>query len=265
MRQMKDSTNPGAIPTGTPLVAGYIAPSSFAWDAAGWSRFPGSVLVRITPSATRFGPGIHVLDVEPGDATPAQVPGWVLASRGAQQEPTVYCNVATWPAVISACHNAGVAVPHFWVAAWDGVQNLPSITVDGVTYTAIAKQYADPAHGSGGDWDSSIVADIWPGVDQGADMTPEEHGWLEAVFGSLYVTASTPYGETLFDSAKNHGEQLATLNTALTSEQAAILTAVQGVQAGTVDVAQLAQALVPLLSTADASAFVDALKTQLNK
>lgn len=263
MRQMKDSTHWAAIPVGTPIVAGYVAPSHFAWPAAGWSRFPSSVLVRITPSAGTHGAGIHVLDVETGDATPAQVPGWVSASLGAGQPPTVYMNVATWPAVIRACTSAGVPIPEFWVANWNGIQNLPSITVDGITYTAVAHQYADPAHGSGGDWDSSIAADQWPGVDQGDDMTPEEHAWLEAVFGSLYVTASTPYGVTLFDSAKNNGDALTALSATVTTGEAALLSAVQGVVAGTVDAGALAQALVPLLAPADAHALLTEMKALL--
>jgi hypothetical protein len=174
MRQMKDSTNPAAIPVSTALVAGYVPPSRFAWSAAAWGRFTSSIHVSITPSAAKYGPGIHVLDVEKGDATAAQVPGWVLASRGNGQEPTVYTALANWATVIQACINAGVTVPQFWIAEWDGGQTLPSITVHGITYTAVAKQYADPAHGSGGDWDTSIVADHWPGVDEENDMLPTD-------------------------------------------------------------------------------------------
>jgi hypothetical protein len=171
MRTLYDSTNPADIPTSAAMVGGYVSPSRFAWNAAGWARFPNAVKVAITPSASHYGLGVHVLDVETGDATPGQVPGWVTSSRNAGQPPTVYMNVATWPAVIRACTSAGVPMPEFWVAAWNGVQNLPSITVDGVTYTAIAHQYADPNSGSGGHYDLSIAADHWPGVDQGDEMS----------------------------------------------------------------------------------------------
>lgn len=170
LRAMDDSVNWAAIPTNLPLVAGYVPPSSFAWSAAAWAHFPNSIQVRITPSASVHGLGIQVLDVEPGDATAAQVPGWVTASRAAGQEPTAYTAYGNWAAVINACVAAHVAVPQFWIAEWNNQQNLPSITVGGVTYTAVAHQYADPAT-SGGDWDSSVVADAWPGVDQGVIMT----------------------------------------------------------------------------------------------
>jgi hypothetical protein len=167
-RPLKDSVNWQAIPVGTPIVAGYVPPSRFAWPAQAWARFAGSVEVRITPSVSVWGPGVQVLDVEPGDATAAQVPGWVANSRNAGQEPTVYTSSANWANVINACLRAGVGVPEFWIADWNDAPVLPSITVGGVTYAAVAHQYADPAT-SGGDYDLSTVADYWPGVD-GADM-----------------------------------------------------------------------------------------------
>jgi hypothetical protein len=165
IRQMKDSVTWQAIPVDTPVVGGYVAPSRYSWPPEAWARFPNSVQVKITPSTSAYGRGIHVLDVESGDATPGEVPGWVNASRTAGQEPSVYLSSSVWAAAINACVSANVAVPHFWIADWNNVQNLPSITVGGVGYTAVAHQYADPAHGSGGNYDNSVVADYWPGVD----------------------------------------------------------------------------------------------------
>jgi hypothetical protein len=171
MREMYDSTSPNDIPATAAIVGGYVSPSKFAWPASGWARFPNAVKVAITPSAAHYGVGVHVLDVETGDATPGQVPGWVTNSRNAGQEPTAYMSSANWTSVIQSCISAGVAMPQFWVADWDGNATLPSIVVDGVACTAVAKQYADPAHGSGGHYDLSIAADEWPGVDPGDDMS----------------------------------------------------------------------------------------------
>jgi hypothetical protein len=225
LRIMYDSTSPGDIPAGAVMVAGYVAPSSFAWSAAGWARFARSIQVKITPSASRFGPGIHVLDIETGDATPAQAPGWVTASRGAGQEGTCYMNMATWPAVIRAINAARIAHPPYWVAKYDGVASLISTQVDGVTYTAIAKQYAGQAL-TGAHFDKSVVAASWPGVDAEADdMTPDQSDKLDAIFGALYVTNSTPYGVTLFDSAKSDAAQLAAISGALPEIEAAIIAA----------------------------------------
>lgn len=171
LRPMKDSTNWQAIPVGTPLVAGYVPPSRYAWPPAAWARFASSIQVRITPSAAVSGRGVQVLDVESGDASPGQLPGWVNASRAAGQEPTAYLNYSSWTAAINACTGAGVAVPQFWVGLWNNIQDLPSISVGGATYTAVAHQFANP-NTSGGDYDVSVVAPYWPGVDSMEDDVP---------------------------------------------------------------------------------------------
>ena len=95
----------------------------------------------------------HVLDVEPGCSTPASAPGWVQRRRKAGVDPTVYCSLSAWPTVRAAFHNAGVAEPHWWVAAYPG--NGPNLYPG-----TVAHQYANP-----GPVDISVVADIWPGVD----------------------------------------------------------------------------------------------------
>lgn len=189
LRPMKDSTNWQAIPVGTPLVAGYVPPSRFAWPAAAWARFAGSIEVRITPSAAVSGRGIQVLDVEAGDASPGQLPGWVNASRAAGQEPTAYMNYSAWAAAINACTSANVAVPQFWVALWNNVQDLPTINVGGVTYTAVAHQYADP-NTSGGDYDVSVVASHWPGVDSLEDDVPAYQVHLPDPSGDSHIEMS---------------------------------------------------------------------------
>src|ERR1700758_526591 len=51
------------------------------------------------------------------------------------------------------------------------------------------------------------------------DMTPDQSAKLDAIYGSLYVTNSTPYEETLFDSAKNSKAQLAAITGALPAVQ----------------------------------------------
>lgn len=293
----RDSVNWSAIPVGTPVVMGYVPPSHFAWPAAAWARFAGSVLVRITPSAGTFGKGIQVLDVETGDATPAQVPGWVNASRGAGQEPTAYMNQSTWGAVIQACLGAQVAVPQFWVANWDGVGDLPTITINGVTYTAIAHQFADPP-ASGGDWDESIVADYWPGVDQGGNVTAPSvndiwsgpvytnvfpKGSAEQLFitnvlgvapaadGSVQIT-NTKSGEWLADGMVHVSMVLNTVNSiaaqvgalpgALSANDAALLAAVHGITTGSPTDAQV-QAQTQQLLAALPPVVVAAIGAQL--
>lgn len=154
MRTLYDSTTPSVIPRTAAMVAGYLPPSRYAWSDADWARFPTAVHVRIAVRAST--PDGHVLDVEMGDATPAQAPGWVKARRAAGADPTIYCSVSLWPTVRAAFTAAGVAQPHYWIAHYDGDPTIP--------VGAVAKQHIDPP-GSGGHWDLSVVADHWPGVD----------------------------------------------------------------------------------------------------
>jgi len=161
---MYDSTDAVDIPRHAVMVAGYIRPSRFAWSAADWARFPHAVKVRIGVDAS-VDDG-HVLDVEPGLATPRQAPGWVRRRRAAVVTPSIYCNLATWPAVRSEFRRQGVPEPHYWIAKYDNDgRMLPG---------AVAKQYADPPTHGGGHFDLSIVADHWPGVDKEDDMQPTD-------------------------------------------------------------------------------------------
>jgi len=150
-----------------PLVAGYVDRIKLApWTASDWALFPGSVKVRIVKKAsTNDG---HVLDVEPGDADPAEAPGWVRMRRAAGADPTVYVNASTWSTVISEFRSQGVAQPHYWIAKYDGDPSLPSR--EGIT--AVAKQYLGNYQGV----DVSVVADHWPGVDPAQNQPGTDPG-----------------------------------------------------------------------------------------
>lgn len=153
---MYDSTNPLDIPTTAQMVAGYDD-GIYAWTTAGWGRFPNAVKVEIAISASHnFG---HVLDVENGDATPAQAPGWVRMRMAAGVlRPTLYVNRSAWATVASYC--AGLPVD-WWVATLDGTKTVTP--PPGVIYP-IAIQWAN-SNISGGHYDLSVVASSWPEVD----------------------------------------------------------------------------------------------------
>jgi hypothetical protein len=155
---MYDSVDASQIPVDAVMVAGYID-GRYAWSAADWARFPHAVHVEIAVrSATNAG---HVLDVETGDATPAEAPGWVLMRRKAGCDPSVYCSTSRWPEVVAAFAAAHVPNPHYWVAAYPGMGAV-------IPSGAVAHQYADPGH-----FDLSVVADYWPGVDVPPITHPE--------------------------------------------------------------------------------------------
>jgi hypothetical protein len=154
MRTMYDSITARDIPLTAAVVLGYVN-GTFEWSSADWDRFPHAVKVRCATRAT-VDDG-HVLDVEQGDATPAQAPGWVqMRRRAGLATPTVYCSASAWPSVKAAFTAAGVAAPLYLIAHYDGDPAIPA--------GAIGKQYRDPPN-SGGHWDLSVVADHWPGVD----------------------------------------------------------------------------------------------------
>lgn len=159
---MYDAVEWQAIPDDSPLVAGYID-GRYAWPPEAWAKFKrqGRRAVGITVFASVLAG--DVLDVEITDATPQQMPGWVLARRAGGAWPTVYMNESTWPECRGAwaAQAPGHPEPPWWVAFY----NFDAAIPDG----AVAHQFANPPR-SGGNFDRSSVLDHWPGVDP--DPTP---------------------------------------------------------------------------------------------
>ena len=183
MRTMYDAVTTANIPANARMVAGYIDRIKLApWTAADWARFPRAVKVEIVKKAsTNAG---HVLDVEPGDATPAEAPGWVRMRRAAGAIPTVYCNTSTWPSVRAAFRSAGVAEPYYWLARYDGKSDWDA---GWAAAGVVAKQYrGNVAPG----FDLSSVADHWPGVDGDDIVTPEDIKAIAAACGQATLDAA---------------------------------------------------------------------------
>lgn len=246
MATMYDSVTATAIPTNAAVVAGYVD-GAYAWSKADWARFPESVKVRIAVFA-RTNDG-HVLDVENGDATPAQAPGWVRMRRAAGLDPIVYCNASTWPSVISAFSSAGIAGPHYWIAQYDGNPAIPS--------GAVAKQYNDPP-GSGGEYDISNASQAFIDAVTGESMplTQADANLVVSTLLNWYITTpdrpNGTAGRQVWD-VLGDGERIETLigtqSGTITSDQAALLAAIKAQPTGgQVDVQALANALAPVLA-----------------
>lgn len=180
---MYDSTNIQDDPLEAQLV-GYYIDGIYATSAAPViARFPHAVLVPISAIGTNAG---IVGDVEPGCMTVGESVGWVQMRRAAGADPTLYVNqMHGWAPVRYAFRSAGIPEPHYWVANYDGVAQIPP--------GAVAKQYANPTL-THGHFDLSVVADYWPGVDGlygggtgllGDDLTPEQDQTLQAIYAIL--------------------------------------------------------------------------------
>lgn len=160
---MYDSTSSADIPAGAEMVAGYVD-GLYKWSDEDWQRHPKAVWVGIaTNPNTNDG---QVIDIENGDATPAQAAAWIRMRFIAGQRPgTAYFSASRFGEVNAAMIAAGISPGDWavWVADWDGKAELPA--------GAYAKQYANPLT-SGGHFDLSVVADYWPGVDPAASAPP---------------------------------------------------------------------------------------------
>jgi hypothetical protein len=152
-RTMYDGIEPGSVPAGADIYAGY---DDGAWQslAALKAANPGKPSVSICVTATGTA---RVLDIENGDAQPEEAPAWAARQRaGGNPWPVCYMNTSTWGAVKAAFAAQGVAAPLYWVASY--VKD-PTV-VPAIPAGAIALQYFDY-----GGYDASVVADYWPGLD----------------------------------------------------------------------------------------------------
>lgn len=156
MRTLYDGITAAEVPDGWG-VAGYTD-GNWPDFAALKLRWPDAVHISI---AAHPADDAKALDVETGDATPAEAPGWASRQREAGDPyPWVYCNESTWPEVIYEFAQQKVPAPLYWIALYDGVATVPA--------GAIAKQHTNTPG-----YDISAVADYVPGIDpapEGADM-----------------------------------------------------------------------------------------------
>ena len=162
MRTMYDACNPSNIPKDATMVAGYIY-GNCKWPASVWASWAHVTCVRIATVA--FLDDGQVLDVESGDASPSLAPGWCVRARARGQDPTVYCNVSTWPSVRAAIAAQHVVAPHWWLAHYGVAPVIPA--------GAHALQYRNSVAPG---FDVSVVADYWPGIDPVPQPIPNTQG-----------------------------------------------------------------------------------------
>lgn len=146
MTLMRDSVSASRVPPTTPVVAGY-ADGLYEWSAADWALFPRAIQLTIAVNALH---AADILDVENGDATPSDVPGWCdRFARLGRRAPTVYCNLSSWPAVKAA---VGARRVDYWIATLNGKPTPGGIA------GAVAEQYVQHTDAAF-HYDESIIYD----------------------------------------------------------------------------------------------------------
>jgi hypothetical protein len=160
MREMFDSVNWGAIPRAAVMVAGY-ANGRYANYVALKRRFPRAVVLGISVRGTDLHGLAHVLDIENGDATPAEFHPWAVSMADQLvHRPTAYIEASRAHEIV-ALAPAG-SVPDLWLADWTGEPH--ELTVPGAHVVAV--QFAAPGAGSPGDYDlTAVYDDSWHPAD----------------------------------------------------------------------------------------------------
>lgn len=147
--QMFDSVTVAAIPKAAEAVAGYVGGQWPTYQEL-VQRFPRAKHLSIAVSADE---SADCLDVEPGDATILQAPGWLKSSKAKAantHKPVLYTSLGQAQALVAACAAAGIPRSgyYLWTAHWTRVPHLcgPECGL-GFTGHADLTQYANPEPG----------------------------------------------------------------------------------------------------------------------
>lgn len=125
--------NVGMIPRKAPpfAVGGYVngVITRFVWTADDWDLFPHSYHIRINVSG-ELSRG-NALDVESGDATPANIVPWVDSVKGTADPLLIYCNRSNIDACVAArneAHDKTGRYAFMWEATLDGTISQRAMT-----------------------------------------------------------------------------------------------------------------------------------------
>jgi hypothetical protein len=127
---MYDSTNVGALPHGADAYAGYVE-GLFPTFAALKRQFAASGAHLLSIAVFASGDA-ECLDIEPGDATNAQAPGWVKRqlARGAHR-PCLYTSVGNMDALVTALGGAAIsrAAVRLWSAHYGQGKHICGLAI----------------------------------------------------------------------------------------------------------------------------------------
>lgn len=144
--QMFDSTTVGEIPENPPAVAGYVG-GFWPTYLRLLQMFPRAYHLSI---AVNSGEDAECLDIERGDATPYDAPGWVRRqlARGVRR-PVLYSSVSSMSEVVGALESDGIPASEvrLWTAHYTGYSHLcsPQNCGYGLRVSSDATQWTDRA------------------------------------------------------------------------------------------------------------------------
>jgi hypothetical protein len=249
---MYDSTNVGTLPPGADAYAGYVQGAFLTFPALQRLFAPsGAHLLSIAVFASG---DADCLDIESGDATIAQAPGWVKRqlARGAHR-PCLYTSVSNMDALVTALSGAGIsrAEIRLWSAHYGQGKHICGPGACGLTgHACDGTQWTDAALGRSLD-ESVLLSDFFSLSAPATQLIVEEPMLLKTGAGTLTPVA-IPHGATHVrllaqDTATvgvlfhNHGTTTLDLSWVAGSQRLAVpqgvfAALVQRVDAGTGDV-----------------------------
>ena len=157
---MFDAVSIEHIPGDATIVAGYVNGYWPTYNAL-CARFPHAhhISIAVTSGGPHNAIVADVLDVERGDAVPADAPIWAKAMRTLGRKPVIYCSASVIPQVQAEFSKHAEPEPFFWAADWT---NRPHLYPG-----SVATQWADGTQAYPGlalFTDTSMVSPNFPGL-----------------------------------------------------------------------------------------------------
>lgn len=123
----------------------------YEWTSQELAQFPGHVRYSVLADAPGIAKTCRVKDVEAarrlrGDAGAQDAPGFLLERADfGHGDGTIYADLFTVPAVVTACEQAQVRVPRWWLAWWWGRPGYPTVAEALAYLKALTQVELDPA------------------------------------------------------------------------------------------------------------------------
>jgi hypothetical protein len=189
---MYDSVDLNQFPSNPEAVAGYVG-GLWPTESPLVLKFPHARHKSVAVNASE---DADILDIENGDAVPADAPAWFnrQKARGAHL-PGFYADLSTMPSVIDALNRAGIARNEYtlWLAHYTGVQPAApfELGVDAVQFTD---------HSMDRNLDQSVTIDSFWGTSAPPIKNTVHYDWFDKTPRRVFLKKRTEFGQVqLYD------------------------------------------------------------------